>query len=214
MRIFDKFIYALFIFLLIPGKNGLCQQGNGCKQIVNRKDKITAVLQQDFSDGMISGHLHIELIRELNKPISLTFYIEDYEYPVSEKDSLGMLAYISPYELREGMDVLFQFSDKDSLLFDGKQTLKNLEPIYKNQAEEQSAFTCRYPPPLYPAKKSITFFLVYKIPLNEKDVDLLLKKRLQNIVIKNGNIGFLVSDNNATQLKSLANCLVTNKPGQ
>ena len=214
MWIPDRFSYALFIFLLISGEQALCQQGNDCKGIVIRKDKITAVLQQDFSDSMISGHLHIELVRELNKPINLTLYIKDYDYPVSEKDSLGMLNYVPPYELREGMDVLFQFSEKDSLLFYGKRTLKNLEPVYKSQLEEQSRFTCRYPPTLYPGDTRRTFALVYKIPLNGKDADLLLTKHLRYIVIKNSNIRLQISNSHALQLKKQMNCLIPDKTGQ
>ncbi len=208
MKISAK-LYYLIIIPLLSVKGGFCQQVDDCKGIVNRKDKITAVLQQSFSDSMISGSLHIKLVCELNKPMNLTFYVEDYDYPLSEKDSLGLLNYISPYDLRDGMDVLFNFSGKDSLLIDGKRTLENLVPLYKSRMEEEQVFA---PPPKYPGNIRSIFFLAYNTPLTEKDVDLLLTKRLKDIVIKNSKIRFSISLKNARQLKKLMNCLIINKP--
>lgn len=213
MMVSDKLSYVLVIFLLIPGMDGLCQQGNACEGIVNGRDKITCVLQIGLGDSIISSSLYMELVRELKKPITLKLYVEEYDHPASEKDTLGILSHISPYELRDGMDILFQFSENDSILIDGKQTLENMEPLYKRQLEELSLFSCN-PPPRYPRSTRSTVFLAYNIPLNENDVALFQSKNLEDIVIKNSNIRFSISRDQAIQLKILVNCLITNKPGQ
>lgn len=195
------------MFSMVMTQAAFCRQANDCNTVVRRNNKSTASLQQAFSDSNNSGYLRFELVSESDKSVSLSLYVEDFEYPVSEKDSLGLLNYSSPYELRDGMSVLFQFSGKKSLAFDGKQTRENLEPIYKRQWEEHSRYSCGYPPTLFPKYINENFFLVYRIPLDEKDIRLFQTSDLQDIVVKNSKIRFSISGSTAVLLKNSINCL-------
>lgn len=214
MWIPGKLSCAFFIFSVMIAHEAFCRQANDCIGIMRRNDKSTAFIQQDFSDSSVSGSVRIELVAQNNRPLSLTLYVEDYEYPVSEKDSLGLLNYRSPYELRDGMDVLFQFPGKNSRTFDGKQTLKNLEPVYRQQLEADLIFTCRYPPPVYPKHINRKFILMYNIPLDEKDIHLFRTKNLQDIIIKNSKIHFSISGSTAALLRNSINCMMPRQPGQ